>query len=163
MGQGHFDVLAGHRVQPAEHARAGRRAVGQRRDAELGQRLLDEVPVPFGNHLAQVGRGDLGRDPGGHHDVDPVRPATGVRVHPFQHGVELAGVVEAHAAQHAEPARPADRGRDVLGRAEPDDRVLDVQQRAQRRPHGRSPHSPGFAVAAGAAGGRSAAYRRAHE
>ena len=39
-----------------------------------------------------------------HHDVDAVRLAVGVLVHPVQHVLELVGVVEPHAAQHAEPA-----------------------------------------------------------
>ena len=40
-----------------------------------------------------------------------------------EHGVELVGVVEPHAAEHAQPAGPADRRRHVLGRREREDRV----------------------------------------
>ena len=45
MGQRDLDLLAGDRVQPAEHAVGGLRAVRQRRHAELQQCLLDEVLV----------------------------------------------------------------------------------------------------------------------
>ena len=137
VGQGHLDMLAGHRVQPAEHAVAGRAVLGQRRHAQPGQRLLDEVPVPRRDQLAQVGRGSLGGLAGGHHDVDAVGPPGRVRVHPVQRGVQVGRVVEPDAAEHAQPARPADGRRDMLGRGEADDRVLDAEQVAQRGPHGR--------------------------
>ena len=47
--------------------------------------------------------------------------------------VELVGVVEPHAAEHAEPAGARDRGGDVLGRGEGEDRVLDAELVAERR------------------------------
>ena len=49
--------------------------------------------------------------------------------------LELVGVVEADAAEDAEPAGARDRGGDVLGRGEREDRVLDPERVAQRRTH----------------------------
>jgi hypothetical protein len=115
-------------VQPAEHPAIREVVLGrQRRNPEPGQRELDELAVSFRDELGQVGRGPLGRYLRGHHDVDTVRPAVGVRIHPGQDGVQFGGIVEPDAAEHAHPPGPADRGRDVLGRGEPDDRVLDTE------------------------------------
>jgi hypothetical protein len=115
----HLDLLPGHRVQPAEHAVAGRGAIGQRRHAELDQRVLDELPVRGQDQAAQVAGRALGGPAGGHDDIDAIRPAIGVGVHPPQHGVQAGRVVEADAAEHAQAAGPADRGGDVLGRVKP--------------------------------------------
>ena len=137
-GGGDLDVLARDRVQPAEHAVGSLRVVGQRRHPELEQRLLDEGPVLVRDELGQVLGRALGRDPGGHDDVDAVRAPAGVGVHPVQGGVQLGRVVEPDRAEHPQAAGPADRGGDVLGRAEPDDGMLDAEQAAQGRPHGRA-------------------------
>ena len=65
----------------------------------------------------------LGGHLGGHDDVDAVRLAVGVLVHPVQHGLEVVGIVEPDAAQHTETARLADRGGHLLRRGEDEDRV----------------------------------------
>jgi hypothetical protein len=136
VAQRDLDVLAGDRVQPAEHAVGGVRAVRQRRDPEPEQGLLDEVLVRLRDQLAEVPLPALGRDLGRHDHVDAVRAAAGVPVHPVQDAVQLGRVVEPDAAQHPQAAGPADRGGDVLGRAEPDDGMLDAEQVAQGGPHG---------------------------
>ena len=61
----------------------------------------------------------------------------------FNNRLEFVGVVVSHAAENAQAARLADRGGNVLGRGEPDDRVLDAQPVAQRRAerHGQLPAS----------------------
>ena len=100
---------------------------GQRRYAELEQRLVDELLVLLGDHRAEVDRRALGRDLHRHHDVDAVRLAVGVVVEPGQDPLELLGVVEPDAAEDAEAAGPRDRGGDVLGRGEREDRVLDPE------------------------------------
>ncbi len=150
-------VLARDRVQPADHPLAAGRAVRQRRHPEVAQRPLDEVPVRGRDQLFQVTDGALGGHPGGHDHVHPVGPPVGVRVHPVEHRVELGRVVEPDAAEHAKTAGPADRGGDVLGRGEADDRVVDAEQVADRRPHGQG----ALSAWAGVAGGCSATYRRA--
>ena len=114
MRERDLDLRARYRVQPAEHAVGGLGVVRQRRHAELDQGLVDEVPVAGRDQLVEVDGRTLGRDPGGHDHVDPVGPAVGADVHPVQDLVELGGVVEAHAAKHAESAGPADGGSDVL-------------------------------------------------
>jgi hypothetical protein len=108
----------------------------RRRHPELEQRLLDELLVLLRNELGQVAGGAFGRDAGGHDHVDAVRAPAGVGVHPVQGGVQLGRVVEPDGAEHPEAAGPADRGGDMLGRAEPDDGMLDAEQVAQGRPHG---------------------------
>ncbi len=87
------------------------------------------------DQLVDVDRGALGRHLGGHHDVDAVRLAVGVLVHPPQHGFEVVGVVEPHAAKHAETARLADRGGHLLRRGEDEDRVLDAEPVTQFGAH----------------------------
>ena len=101
---------------------------------------LDEVLVPGRDHGAQVDGRALGGHLGGHHDVDAVRPAAGVLVHPVQGLVKLRRVVEADTAEHSQATRPADRGGDVLGRAEADDGMLEAKQVAQGRSHGQPPY-----------------------
>ena len=52
-----------------------------------------------------------------------------------------------HAAEHAEPARSADRRGDVLGRREADDRMVDAEQIADRGSHRHRSCAPGSAAA----------------
>ena len=141
VAQRDLDMLARDRVQPAQHAVGGLRAVRQRRHPEPEQRLLDEVLVGLRDQLAEVLLPALGRDPGRHDHVDAVRAAVGVPVHPVQDRVQLGRVVEPDAAQHPQAAGPADRGGDVLGRGEPDDGMLDAEQVAEGGPHGTA-HGP---------------------
>ena len=136
VAQRDLDVLAGDRVQPAEHAVGGLRAVRQRRHPEPEQRLLDEVLVGLRDQLGEVLLPALGRDPGRHDHVDAVRAAVGVPVHPVQDRVQLGRVVEPDAAEHPESAGPAHRGRDVLRRGESDDGMLDAEQVAEGGLHG---------------------------
>ena len=76
-----------------------------------------------------------------HHDVDAVRLAVEVLVHPGELDLELLGA-QAHRAQHAEPAGPADRHRDVAAVGEREDRVLDADGVTQSGMHGVAPPTP---------------------
>ena len=136
VGERHLDVLARDRVQPAEHAVGARRVVGQRRHAEREQRPLDEVPVRLRDHRSQVHGRPFRGHRAGMTTSHAVRPPVGVRVHPVQGRVQLGRVVVPDAAEHAKAAGPADRRGDLLGRAEAEDRVLDAEQVAHRRPDG---------------------------
>src|SRR5581483_5664488 len=98
--------------------------------------LLDELLVTRRDHGAQVARRSLLRYPSRHDHIYPERPAVGVLVHPAEYGIQFGRVVEPDAAEHAEPAGPADRRGDVLGRGESVDRVLDAEQVTQRGTHG---------------------------
>jgi hypothetical protein len=134
------DVRAGHRVQPAQDALARRVAVSRQRwHAQLAQRVVDELAVLVRDVLAEVGGAALFRNLRRHHDVDAVRFAVGVLVHPVQDGVELLGVVEPDTAQHTEPTRPAHRRRHVLGRREREDRLGYAELVADRGAHRSSP------------------------
>ena len=104
MGEGDLDVRFRDRVQPAEHALVALAVFGQRRHAELEQRLVDEGPVTGRDQLAQVELAALGRDLGRHDDIDPVGMAVGIGVHPVQRGVEVFRVVVADAAENAKAA-----------------------------------------------------------
>ena len=64
---------------------------------------------------------------GGHDDVDSVRPAVSVLVHPAQDILEVVGVVEPHAAEHTETAGLADRGGNLLRWRENEDRIVDAE------------------------------------
>jgi hypothetical protein len=66
--------------------------------------------------------------------VDAVRPAAHLLVDPAQLDLELVGV-EAHRAEHAEPAGVRDRGDDVAAVAEREQRELDPEQLGDARPH----------------------------
>ena len=131
----HLDVTAGHRVQPAQHALAARLVLRQRRHTEVGQRLGDEIAVRLRDQLVDVDRRALGGHLGGHHDVDAVRLAVGVGVHPLQNALEIVGVVEPDAAEHAEAARAADGGGHLLRRGEDEDRVSDPEPFAEFGTH----------------------------
>ena len=134
-------VRPGDRVQPAQHPVATL-PLGQRRHAELLQRAVDEVDVLLRDHRLQVHRGALGRHLHRHHDVDAVGLAVGVVVEPGEGLLELVGVVEADAAEHAEPSGARHRRGDVLGRGEGEDRVVDPELVADGGAHG-SPLSSG--------------------
>ena len=67
----------------------------------------------------------------------------------LEHGVEFVRVVEPHAAEHAQPAGPRHRRRDVLGRGEREDRVLDPELIADRGAHQACSRSSAISVAAG--------------
>ena len=95
----HLDVAAGHRVQPAQHALGARLVLRQGRHAEVGEGLGDEVAVRLRDQLVDVDRRALGRHLGGHDDIDAVRLAIGVGVHPLQDALEIVGVVEPDAAR----------------------------------------------------------------
>jgi hypothetical protein len=157
MRERDLHVLARDRVQPPDHPLAGRRAVRQRRHPEVAQRLLHEVPVRGRDELFEVTDGALGGHPRGHDHVHPVGPPVGVRVHPVKHRVQLGRVIEPDTAEHAKTAGSADRGGDVLGRGEADDRVVDAEDVADRRPHDQG----ALSAWAGVAGGCSATYWRA--
>ena len=77
--------------------------------------------------------GALGRDLGGHDDVDAEGPPLGEFVHPLQHGVELVGLVEAHAPEDAEPAGAADRGGARSRAGDPRPRRTGCAQRGRDR------------------------------
>jgi len=101
-------------MQPTEYTGVDAGVIGERRHTEFGQSAFDERPMLRRDHRVEVDLAALGGDLGGHHHVDAERLAVGVLVHPFQDLVEFSGVVEPDAAEHTEPARPADRGRDLL-------------------------------------------------
>src|SRR5262249_12436745 len=61
--------------------------------------------------------------------------AVGVLVHPVQDAVELLGVVEPDAAEDPQAAGAGDGGRDLLGRGEREDRVLDAEPLAEFGAH----------------------------
>ena len=132
--QGHVEVGARDGVQPAEHA-VPPLSLRQGRDAELEQRLVDELLVVLGDHRPEVERGALGGDLHRHHDVDAVGLAVGVVVEPGQDPLELLGVVEPDAAEDAEAAGARDRGGDVLGGGEGEDRVVDAELVAEVGAH----------------------------
>ncbi|CDZ90704.1 hypothetical protein RHRU231_750051 [Rhodococcus ruber] len=121
------DVGAGDRMQPSEDTGCVFGGLVERRHAEFGEGALDEGTVLGGDELVEVDGGPLGGDLRGHHDVDAVGLAVGVLVHPGEDVVEFGRVVEPDAAEDAETTGPADRGGDVLGRGEPEDRVLDSE------------------------------------
>src|SRR5581483_1144502 len=62
---------------------------------------------------------------------DPVGLAIGVRIEPVERLVELVRVVEAYAAQDAQPTGPGHRSGHVLGRGEGEDRVLEPEPLAE--------------------------------
>ncbi len=53
----------------------------------------------------------------------------------LQHGLEVVGIVEPDAAEHAEPAGLADRRGHLLRRGEDEDRVVDAEAVAQLGVH----------------------------
>ena len=61
-------------------------------------------------------------------------------VHPLQDVLEIVGVVEPDAAEHAETAGPGDRGGHLLRRGEDEDRVLDPEPLTEFSFHGVRPH-----------------------
>jgi hypothetical protein len=122
-------------MQPAKHARRSRLVVRQRWNTQVGKRFHNEVAVRLGNQLVDVAGRAFGGDLGGHDDVDAVGLAVGVLVHPVQHGLEIVGIVEAHAAEHAEPTSLADRCGDRLRRGEDEDRIVDAEAVTQLGAH----------------------------
>ena len=122
--------------------------VGKRRHTELVERAVDEGAVLLRNQLVEIDGAALGRHLGRHDDVDAVRLTVGVLVHPRQCGFELFRVVEPDATEHAQTSRAADRGRDVLGRSESENRVFDAELVGEIRTHQASTLS--FADATGA-------------
>ena len=90
------DVATRHRVQPAQDTGVDAAAVGQRRDAQVGEGALDERPVLRRDHRVEV---DLEPSVGILAGMTTSTPkaSLGEFVHPLQHGVEPVGLVEAHA------------------------------------------------------------------
>ena len=71
----------------------------------------------------------------GDDDVDAVGMVADVLVDPVELDGQLLGA-EAHRAEHAEPARPADSGDDVAAMGESEDRELDSELITDRCVHG---------------------------
>jgi hypothetical protein len=131
----HLDVRASHRMQPAEHAFVALLIVGQRRNTKVGKGFGDKVAMALRDQLVDVDGRALGGHLGRHDDVDAVRHAVGILVHPAQDVLQVVCVVEPHAAEHAEAARLADRSGNLLRRREDEDRIVDAEAVAQLGAH----------------------------
>ena len=125
------------RVRWCRSSRAGGArldVVGHRRDAVLGEDLLDEVTVLLRDHrlelafeIAGLDRGTrLGRERGRHHEIDAVRLAVDVLVDPGELHLELVGG-EVQGPEHAESAGVGHCRDDVAAVAEREDRELDAE------------------------------------
>ena len=139
MRERDVNMRAGDRVQPAQHAFAADLLTRQRRNAEIGQGLIDEIAVRLWDQLVDVDRTAFGRHRCRHHDVDTVGQAIGIGVHPAQHRLEFIGVVEAHRPKDTHTAGPGDGRGHLLRRGEHEDRVFDTEAIAQFGVHHADP------------------------
>ena len=140
MLQRDLDLWARRRVGPAQQMVAALDVVGERRDAVVGEHLLDELAVLGCDHLFELrlevlgihtfGQLDLGR----HHEVDAVRLAVNVLFDPFQLDLELVGR-EVQRAQHAHASRPGHRGDDIAAMAEGEDGDVEAEVAGELRAH----------------------------
>ena len=127
------DVRAGHRVQPAEHALAALalRAAAVRRAAAASARrsvmCSSGIIALRSTDVPSVGI-FIGITTSTPYGLPSVLSSSQVSA-----CVELVGVVEPDAAEDAEAAGARDRGGDVLGRGEREDRVLDPEPLTERR------------------------------
>ncbi|CAM5742615.1 hypothetical protein SALBM311S_07394 [Streptomyces alboniger] len=131
-------------LHPAGDAPAGGLARGEFGYAVLGEGVLDELPVPLGDHRLDVGLSDSLHLLRRHDDVETVGLAVDVRLDPVEVAFEVVGGGVADRAEHSEAAGPADGRGDGGERREAEDGVLDSQCLAQLRLHGRRmPQSSG--------------------
>jgi hypothetical protein len=79
----------------------------------IAAHVFDERLVPLVDHRLEpteiVRRDRFDR----HDDVEPVRLSLDVRVHPFERLFELFDLRVPNGAEHAEPPRATDRGRNL--------------------------------------------------
>src|SRR5690348_9615042 len=159
MLEGHLDVRARHRVQPPEYTLVALPLVGQRRNTKIGKGFGDEVTMALWNQLVDVDCGAFLRHLGGHDDVDAVRFAVGVLVHPAQHVLEIVGIVEPHTPEHAESTGLADSSGNLFRWCENEDRIVDAEAVTQLGAH-QLEDPTWFACASSA--GRSSVWSFAH-
>jgi hypothetical protein len=87
------------------------------------------------DQLVDVDSRALLRHLGGHDDVDAVRLAVGVLVHPAQHVLEIIGFVEPDTPENTEPTGPADSRGDLFRWRENEDRIVDAEAVTQLGAH----------------------------
>ncbi len=144
----HVDLRARGAVGPSEQVMPALDVVGQRRDAMVGEHLLDELTVLGRDHVLELflevfrmhtfRQLDLGR----HHEVDTVGLAVDVLLDPLQLDLELGGT-EVQRAEHTHAAGAAHRGNNVAAVAERKDRELHAEVACERRLHGADGKSHG--------------------
>ncbi len=135
MRERDLDVSAGDVLGPANHALRPV-AIAERRQFEAFDELGHVVPVPLGNHAADLvdqifrrGAVHVGRLLG-HDRVNAVRLSIDVLVDPVELDLELLGA-EADRSEDAKSARLADGRHDIAAMGEREDRVLDPKHVAQ--------------------------------
>ncbi len=101
----------------------------------FGEGVGDELAVGGRDHRLDVGLAHPLHLLGRHDDVESVRSAAGVLLHPVEVAREVLGGAVAHRAEDAEPSRPGDRGGHRRERREAEDGVFDPQPLAQLRLH----------------------------
>ena len=151
MGEGDLDLLAALLVHPAEQALGPLVLLAERRDAVLGEHLVEPLAVVLGDHRLQLVGHPVGielaraRIRRGHHHVDAVGLSVDVVVDPVELDVELLGR-EGQCTEHAEPAGAAHGGDDVAAVAEGEDRQVDAERVADARVHYWTSCTPEVAV-----------------
>lgn len=103
----------------------------------LGEGVLDELAVSGGDHRLYIGLRHPLHLSGGHDDIEAVRLAVGVLLHPVEVAREVVWGGVTDRAEYAEPAGLGDGRGHRRERREAEDGVLDSQFLAQLRLHGR--------------------------
>lgn len=106
MVEGDIELAAGYFFHPSGDAPAGRLALRELRYAVLGQGVLDELAVSGRDHRLDVCLGHPFHLLGGHDDVEAVRLAVGVLLHPVEVACQVVGGGVADRAEYAESMRP---------------------------------------------------------
>lgn len=136
--EGDVELAPGDLLHPAGDPPAGGLALGELGHVVLGEGVADEVPVPGRDHRLDVGFADaVDGLLGGHDDVEAVRLAVGVRLHPVEVAGQLVGGGVTDRTEYAETAGAGDGSGDRREGREAEDGVLDSQFLAQLRLHGR--------------------------
>ncbi len=136
--EGDVELAPGDLLHPAGDPPAGGLALGELGDVVLGEGVAHELSVAGRDHRLDVGLADaVDGLLGGHDDVEAVRLAVGVLLHPVEVAFEVVGGGVADGAEDAESTRAGDGRGDRREGREAEDGVLDSQFLAQLRLHGR--------------------------